>query len=125
MRRSCFADYSFESGADSLHCHFSPSCPGLLAHKKHNRNATVAATSLLPDGELVRLRSPLTEVWEVGLRKGSYRLVQNASNPIDKSDLIPACEARSKEWREIHSQVKRNALTYRYSLGQMVGRLKQ
>lgn len=53
-----------------------------------------------------------------------FRLVQNASNPTDKSDLIPACEARSKEWREIQSQVKRNALTYRYTLGQMVGRLK-
>ncbi|CAE7525053.1 unnamed protein product [Symbiodinium pilosum] len=53
-----------------------------------------------------------------------YTLVQNPKNQADKADMIPFCKERSKEWRGIANQVKRNFLTYRYTLGQMIGQMK-
>lgn len=53
-----------------------------------------------------------------------FTMVKNFSNFGDDTDLFPLCQAKPNSWREIAADLKRSFLTYRYSLGQMAGRIK-
>ena len=53
-----------------------------------------------------------------------FSMVRNVSNFGDDTDLFPVCQAKPNSWREIAADLKRSFLTYRYSLGQMAGRIK-
>ncbi|CAK9092066.1 Uncharacterized protein SCF082_LOCUS43337 [Durusdinium trenchii] len=53
-----------------------------------------------------------------------FTLVQNPGNPHDGTDLLPVCQTEHGGWREMALNMKRSFLTYRYTLGQMVGKFK-
>eukprot|EP00913_Durusdinium_trenchii_P020966 g19701.t1 len=52
-----------------------------------------------------------------------FTLVQNPGNPHDGTDLLPVCQTEHGGWREMALNMKRSFLTYRYTLGQMVGKI--